>query len=49
MFGMFTLASNELQPVVNTMGTFTQLKDSQVAVKCSVDRGGTPAHHTRVI
>ena len=22
----------------------SQLKDSQVAAKCSVDRGGTPAH-----
>ena len=50
MFGLFTIASSEIQPACGQYHWFqegtsrSQLKDSQVAAKCSVDRGGTPAH-----
>ena len=45
MFGLFTIATACGQYHWFQEGTFrSQLKDSQVAAKCSVDIGGTPAH-----
>ena len=50
MFGLFTIASTEVTACGQQRYIpSSHLKHSKVAAKCSVGRGGTPAHHTRAI